>query len=62
VSWPDSKVFAGLTREAIQEAPEYVESKPITRDYENRLYLHYGRPPYWLNLTEHQAALVSSGL
>jgi hypothetical protein len=61
VSWTDSKVFAGLTREAIQKAPEYA-AKPITRDYENRLYLHYGRPPYWLQLTEHQAALSSSGV
>jgi hypothetical protein len=62
VSWTDSKVFAALTREAIQKAPEYVGTKPISRDYENRLYLHYGRPPYWLQLTEHQAALSSSGV
>jgi hypothetical protein len=52
VSWTDSKVYAGLTREAIQNAPEYIESAPITREYENRLYFHYGRPPYWL----HEAA------
>jgi hypothetical protein len=25
---------------------------PITREYENRLYFHYGRPPYWLHETE----------
>jgi hypothetical protein len=48
VSWPDSKIYAGLSREAIQGAPEYLESMPITRAYETRLYLHYGRPPYWL--------------
>ncbi len=48
VSWADSKVSVGLTREAIQSGPEYVDSMPITREYENRLYLHYGRPPYWL--------------
>ena len=49
VSWPESKVYAGLSREAIQNAPEYSESRPITREYENRLYFHYGRPPYWLH-------------
>ena len=49
VSWADSKVSTGLSREAIKEGPEYIESRPITREYENRLYLHYGRPPYWLH-------------
>ena len=48
VSWDESRVYVALTREAIQNGPEYVESEPITREYENRLYFHYGRPPYWL--------------
>jgi hypothetical protein len=48
VSWIDAKVNVGLTRDAIKTAPEYIESTPITREYENRLHLHYGRPPYWL--------------
>jgi hypothetical protein len=52
VSWTDSKVYTALSREAIQNAPEYVESAPITREYENRLYFHYGRPPYWLHEAE----------
>jgi len=56
VSWTDSTVYAGLTREAIKDAPEYIESRPITREYENRLYLHYGRPPYWLHQAEHKPA------
>jgi hypothetical protein len=58
VSWADSKVYAGLSREAIQNAAEYVESMPITREYENRLYFHYGRPPYWLRQAEHESVLV----
>jgi stress response protein YsnF len=62
VSWTDSKVYAGLTREAIKSAPEYVESIPISRDYEGRLYQHYGRPPYWLRQAEHQDALSLSGV
>ncbi len=48
VSWVDSKVSVGLTREVIQNGPEYLDSMPITREYENRLYSHYGRAPYWL--------------
>jgi len=48
VSWADSAVYAALSREDIRSAPEYSESVTITRDYEDRLHLHYGRPPYWL--------------
>jgi hypothetical protein len=47
VSWLESKIYVGLFREAIQDAPEYLVSKPLTREYESRLYFHYGRPPYW---------------
>jgi len=56
VSWADSKVYAGLAREAIVNAPEYFLSRPLTREYESRLYFHYGRPPYWV----HEAELKSS--
>jgi hypothetical protein len=48
VSWTDSKVYVGLSLEAIKNGPEYDDATPITREYENRLYLHYGKPPYWL--------------
>lgn len=48
VSWSDSKVYVDLSRETIKNGPEYLESMPITREYENRLYDHYGRPAYWL--------------
>lgn len=51
VSWLESKIYAGLSGETIQDAPEYFVSRPLTREYENRLYFHYGRPPYW----EHEA-------
>jgi hypothetical protein len=52
VSWANNKVYVALSREAIQGAPEYHEAMPITRDYEYRLYSHYGRPPYWLREAE----------
>jgi hypothetical protein len=62
VSWEDSKVYAGLTREAIKNAPEFVDFTPITRDYENRLHAHYGRSPYWLHEAEHRPALSLTGV
>ena len=49
VSWADSNVYTALSRKAIQNGPEYIESAPITREDEDRLYSHYGRPPYWLH-------------
>jgi hypothetical protein len=48
VSWADSKVCVGLSRETIKNGPEYIESENITREYENQLYSHYGRPTYWV--------------
>jgi PRC-barrel domain len=62
VSWADSKVHVDLHRDAIKKAPEFVESAPITRDYESRLYLHYGRPSYWLHEDEHKASLSLTGV
>jgi hypothetical protein len=47
VSWPDSKVYVDLTRETIQNGPEWSESQTVTREYENRLYDYYDRSPYW---------------
>jgi hypothetical protein len=62
VSWEDSKVYAGLSREAIKNAPEFVDFTPITREYEIGLYSHYGRAPYWPQEAEHRASLSLSGV
>ena len=48
VSWSESKVYVDLSREAIKNAPYYIESQPVTREYETRLYFYYSRPTYWL--------------
>ena len=48
MSWAESRVYVGLTRDAIQTGPEYTESVPVTRDYENQMHVHYGRDPYWM--------------
>ena len=49
VSWRESKVFVNLTREIIKQSPEYTEKSLMTRDYENRLHLHYNRKGYWVD-------------
>lgn len=60
VSWLDSKVRAALPREKIESAPEYLLSRPLTRDYEELLYTHYGHPPYWLHEADHRASFSIS--
>src|ERR1700678_2074676 len=62
VSWEDSKVYVDLSRQAIKSAPEFVDFTPITRDFENNLYSHYGRPPYWLHEAEFRPSLSLSGV
>jgi hypothetical protein len=62
VSWEDSKVYVGLTREVIKGAPEYIESTMITREYEKQLHDYYGWPPYWLHEAERQSSLSLSGV
>ena len=52
VSWPDAKVYIDLSRETIKNGPEYIESIPVTREYENRLYDYYDRSPYWTPVSE----------
>jgi uncharacterized protein YrrD len=44
ISWNESKMFVNLTREQIADSPEYDESAPISREYEEGLRRHYGRP------------------
>jgi hypothetical protein len=62
VSWAASKVYVALSRETIKTGPEYVESMPLSREYENKLYSHYGRPPYWLPEHGHTTHLSLSGV
>jgi len=47
VSWPDSRVYVDLTREGVKSAPEYDPDHPLEREYESRLFQHYGRTRYW---------------
>jgi len=47
VDWTERAVRMGLTRDQIRSAPPYDRNRPIDRDYEHRLFAHYGRPKYW---------------
>jgi hypothetical protein len=62
VSWAESRVYTGLSQDAMKSCPEYLLSRPLTREHEHRLYVHYGRPPYWLHQAEHQSSLSLSGV
>jgi len=48
VKWSDSKVFVDLPREAVKNSPEYNPATPVNREYESRLFAHYGYPVPWL--------------
>lgn len=62
VSWLESKIFVGLFRQSIQDAPEYLLDRPVSREYENKLYFHYGHPPYWEREAEHTSAFSTTGV
>lgn len=47
VDWAESEVIVDLSREQIENSPEFDPSVPVNRDYEVRLYDYYGRPVYW---------------
>lgn len=48
VSWSECHVSAHLQRRRIEDSPPFDPVGMITRDYEARLFEHYGRKPYWL--------------
>jgi sporulation protein YlmC with PRC-barrel domain len=43
----DSRVYVDLSQEQIKTSPAYDEATVLNRDYESRLYRHYGRSEYW---------------
>jgi hypothetical protein len=47
INWALRKVYVDLSRETIENSPEFDPSMPVNREYEARLYDYYGRPSYW---------------
>lgn len=48
IAWADEQVFIDVTREKVKGAPEFEPSMTIDREYEERVYTHYGHRPYWI--------------
>ena len=47
VSWMDATVYVDLSRDAIKNAPEYIDSLPVSPEYEHKLWDHYKRSADW---------------
>ena len=47
VSWAESKVHVGVSRESIKNSPAWNGAELISREYETRLHDQYDRTPYW---------------
>lgn len=47
VDWRKHRLKVELSRKEIRNSPEYDDSSIIDRDYEERLYQHYGQTGYW---------------
>lgn len=45
--WNERTVSVEVTRDKVKRAPEFDPSMTVDRDYERRIFLHYGYPPYW---------------
>jgi hypothetical protein len=56
VSWPEARVYVDLDRETVRRGPEYNPASPLTREYEQSLFEHYNREPYWKLTHESPAA------
>lgn len=47
IDWVQTKVHIDLDRTQIKDAPEFDPHTPLSREYEEHLYQHYRRDPYW---------------
>lgn len=47
VHWEKGTLAVDLSRDAVKECPEYDESMPINREYEEQIYDFVGRPKQW---------------
>ncbi|MFP4015915.1 MAG: PRC-barrel domain-containing protein [Halanaerobiales bacterium] len=47
ISFTEQEVTVELHKDTIKSSPEYDPDIPIDREYEEDLYIHYGKDPYW---------------
>ncbi len=48
IHWSDRQVYIDLTSEQIKDSPEYDDTVPVSREYEDSLFDSHGRQRYWL--------------
>lgn len=48
IVWEERKVHVDLSKEQIKSSPEYDDSQPVRRAYEEELFSHYDSTGYWL--------------
>ncbi len=46
-NWQQSLVGLCVSRDQVKSSPAYDDSVPLTREYESKLYEHYGLPKRW---------------
>jgi len=47
MDWVENRMHVALTREQIEGSPPVSADRPVSREQEASLYLHYGYPVYW---------------
>ncbi len=47
IEWDKAHVHLEMSREMIEQSPEYDLHEPLTREYEEKLHAHYKRTAYW---------------
>ena len=48
LSWTESTVSVGMTRQSVKDAPHYDSSLVLDRERELTIHRHYGRDGYWV--------------
>jgi hypothetical protein len=60
VSWAESTVSVGLTRQSIKDSPAYDPDAALEREQEAGIHTHYGRAGYWPREAQHPNTEVRS--
>ena len=47
ISWAEHSVEVSVSGEQLESAPVYPDDGPVTREYEEQYFSHFGREPYW---------------
>lgn len=47
IDWAKREMRVDLSKETIEKSPDFDLAKSFSRDYEEKLFGHYGKPRYW---------------